>query len=95
MPMEQRILLWYLVGISAAAWWMTVLDKRRAKKHRWRVPEATLLWIAAAGGSVAMLLTMRCIRHKTAKKKFMWGIPAIMVLQAAVAAGVLYLVYVR
>lgn len=56
-----------------------------------RVPEATLLVLSALGGSVAMLLTMLLIRHKTKKAKFMVGIPAIIVLQVAAAVAVLVL----
>lgn len=66
--------------IAAAA---TVSDKRRAKKHRWRIPENTLLALSALGGSPAMLVTMKLIRHKTQHKKFMIGIPVIIVLQLA------------
>ena len=59
----------------------TVVDKSNAKKHRWRVPENTLLLLTALGGSPAMLLTMYAIHHKTRHKKFMLGIPAIITLQ--------------
>ena len=90
-----NIIAVYLITVSVIAVLVTVVDKYRAKKHRWRIPEATLLWIAAAGGSIAMLATMRVVRHKTAKRKFMWGIPAIIALQIAAVAGVLYRVYVR
>lgn len=56
-----------------------------------RIPEATLLLISALGGSVAMLLTMLSIRHKTKKAKFMVGIPLIIVLQVAAVAAVMIL----
>jgi len=69
---------------------LTVRDKRSAKKNRWRVKESTLLLVSALGGSIAMLLTMNLIRHKTQKKKFMIGIPIIIVLQVAVIAYVLF-----
>ena len=59
----------------------TVVDKSNAKKHRWRVPENTLLLLTALGGSPAMLLTMYAIHHKTRHKKFILGIPAIITLQ--------------
>ncbi len=73
----------YLLFISAVSILLTVIDKRRAVKNKWRVPESTLLLCAALGGSLAMYITMRCIRHKTKHKKFMVGIPVILVLQAA------------
>ncbi|WP_195985250.1 DUF1294 domain-containing protein [Clostridium sp. D33t1_170424_F3] len=71
----------YFVFISLVAIILTVHDKNAAQKHRWRVPEATLLWVAALGGSVAMYLTMQIIRHKTKHQKFMIGIPIIFFIQ--------------
>ena len=73
----------YLIIINFAAVLVTVADKRRARKHRWRVPENTLLLVAALGGSPAMLTTMLLIRHKTRHPKFMIGIPLILILQVA------------
>ncbi len=52
-----------------------------------RIPEKTLLIISALGGSVAMLITMRAIRHKTQHMKFMIGIPAIIVAQCALVVA--------
>ncbi|MCI1964802.1 MAG: DUF1294 domain-containing protein [Oscillospiraceae bacterium] len=65
--------------ISAAA---TKLDKSRARRHLWRIPESRLLLLAGLGGSPAMLFTMLLIRHKTKHVKFMVGIPVIMLFQA-------------
>ena len=76
---------YYLIIINLLAVIVTVSDKRRAVSHRWRIPENTLLLIAALGGSPAMLITMRIIPHKTQHKKFMLGIPAILILQIAIA----------
>ena len=74
----------YLIIINFAAVLVTVSDKHRAKKHWWRIPENTLLLVAALGGSPAMLATMLLIRHKTRHPKFMVGIPLILILQVAV-----------
>jgi len=75
--------LWiiYLVAISIIAVTVTVADKIKAKAGAWRVKEATLLLISAIGGSVAMLITMLLIRHKTKHAKFMIGIPLIIAVQ--------------
>ena len=73
----------YLALISIVAIGVTLVDKRAAQRGVWRVKERTLLLIAALGGSVAMFLTMKAARHKTQHAKFMAGIPAIIVLQAA------------
>ena len=78
----------YFTFISLLAVVLTVYDKRAARRQKWRVRESTLLLIAALGGSVAMLLTMHIIRHKTKHSKFMTDIPIIIALQitAAIAA---------
>ena len=75
----------YFALISLFAVILTLRDKSVAQRNQWRVRESTLLLVCALGGSVAMLLTMRAIRHKTQHKKFMWGIPVIIVLQIAAA----------
>lgn len=81
MNMELKLTLIYLAVISFISMLVTVSDKRRARKHKWRVMESTLLILSALGGSVAMLLTMLVIRHKTRHIKFMLGIPVIIVIQ--------------
>ena len=83
--MEEYIITYFLI-ISLVAMVFTVYDKIASKKLRkHRVPEKILLLIAAIGGSVAELLTMLIIRHKTKHKKFMIGIPVILVIQIAIA----------
>ena len=82
MPYITQIILLYLACINLTAVAVTVADKKRAERRKWRVPEKTLLLIAALGGSPGMLITMRIIRHKIRHRKFMLGIPAIMLLQA-------------
>lgn len=67
---------------------VTAADKRRARAHRRRVPERTLLLLAALGGSPAMLVTMRIIRHKTRHPKFMIGLPVLLLLQIALAVWI-------
>jgi uncharacterized membrane protein YsdA (DUF1294 family) len=75
----------YLAVISLAAAVLTARDKRAARKGSRRISEATLLIVAAIGGAVAMLATMKAIRHKTRHKRFMLGIPAMIALQIAAA----------
>lgn len=78
----------YLAVISAVSVIVTVANKVKAIRHRRRVRERTLLILAALGGSVAMLITMLLIRHKTRHPKFMLGIPLIIAAQAAAAFAV-------
>lgn len=78
------ILLGVFAVLSITAMIVTIADKVRARNHEWRIPENTLLLIAAAGGASAMLLTMLIIRHKTQHRKFMGGLPIIILFQAII-----------
>ena len=75
----------YLLLINAAAFLLTLADKRKAKKNRWRIPERTLIGSAVLGGSVGALLGMYTFRHKTKHLKFTLGVPAILIAQLALA----------
>lgn len=79
-PVLTACVIWLCV-ISLVAVIVTIADKWKAKRGKWRVPEATLLLISALGGSAAMYVTMLYIRHKTKHIKFMAGIPLIFVFQ--------------
>lgn len=85
------LLVIYLVFINLFAFIITVADKKKAEKHKWRIRESTLFITAALGGSVTMLITMKKIRHKTKHKSFMIGIPAIIVGQVILLALILFL----
>ncbi len=77
----------YLLLINAAGFLLMLADKRRARKNLWRIPEATLMGIAALGGSLGSLLGMYTVRHKTRHRKFTVGIPVILALQLLLAAA--------
>lgn len=83
-----KALLALLLLINALGFSLMCLDKRFAKKHHRRIPEATLMWVAALGGSVGSLLGMYLVRHKTKHPKFYLGIPALLLLQIALAIAV-------
>ncbi len=73
-------LLWiYLVIINALAFLLMLIDKKKAKKNRWRIRERTLLGVSAIGGSLGGLLGMYLLRHKTLHKRFAIGIPMMFV----------------
>ena len=78
-------LLVYLFLINAVAFFLMLADKQKARKNRWRIPEATLLGVAAVGGSVGALAGMYTFRHKTKHPKFTIGVPFILVLQIVLA----------
>ncbi|MBQ7565968.1 MAG: DUF1294 domain-containing protein [Oscillospiraceae bacterium] len=74
----------YLILINALGLVLMLLDKRYAIQGKRRIPEATLMGVAAVGGSVGVLLGMYLFRHKTKKPKFYVGVPLILLAQAAV-----------
>lgn len=82
------ILAMYLLIISIVSVVICIYDKVVSKtgKVALRTPEATLMLFSALGGSVAMLICMLIIRHKTKHLKFMIGIPIIILIQAAIIA---------
>lgn len=87
-----KYLLVYLLIINAAGFLLMRSDKIRARKKRWRIPEATLMTVAALGGSAGSLLGMYTFRHKTRHRKFTLGIPTLLVLQLVLAAAILRII---
>lgn len=87
-------LILYLLCISAAAAGAALYDKRIAGTGARRVPEATLLLLAALGGGVAELCVMRLCRHKTQHAKFMVGIPLIIFAHVALLYYLLFVLQV-
>ena len=81
-----EILLLYLLIINAAAFILMLADKRKAQKNAWRIPESTLMGVAAAGGSLGGLLGMQVFRHKTKHPKFSVGIPVLLALHIVLLA---------
>lgn len=76
-----NILIYYLLAIDLITFIVYGIDKYKAKKAKSRIPEATLLLMAAIGGSIGAWLGMKVWHHKTLHKKFKYGIPAILLLQ--------------
>ena len=74
-------MLFYLLIINALGFILMLLDKWKAKKNLWRIPEATLMGVAAIGGSIGTIAGMNLFRHKTKHPKFYIGLPVILALQ--------------
>lgn len=75
------IVIIYLVVINVITFFLYGIDKLKAKRARWRVPEATLIGLAVIGGSIGAWLGMMVWHHKTMHKKFKYGIPLILAVQ--------------
>jgi uncharacterized membrane protein YsdA (DUF1294 family) len=78
-------LLFNLAGLVTVS-----VDKSRAVHHRWRIPERVFFTMAALGAAPGVYGGCLLFRHKTKHRSFMWGIPAILVLQVAVIVWVLF-----
>ena len=78
-----NIILYYLLAVNIATFLLYGVDKYKAKKSKWRISEATLLTMAAIGGSIGAWAGMRLWHHKTMHKKFKYGIPVIIMMQIA------------
>ena len=80
--MQQAILIYFL-AINIITFIVYGIDKLKARKNLWRIPEATLLHLAVIGGSIGAWLGMRVWHHKTMHLKFKYGVPIILVAQVA------------
>lgn len=90
--MQTLFLLW-LACVNAAAFLICGWDKRQACRSRRRVPERTLLWLCALGGSFAFLAGMLLFHHKTRKPKFLYGVPLLLAMQVLAAFFVCALLF--
>lgn len=87
-----KYFLIYLLIVNALSFALMHIDKQKARKKKWRIRETTLMGFAALGGSIGALLGMYTFRHKTQHKKFTTGIPAILILQLAIAGYILFVI---
>ena len=78
-----KLILIYLLIVNALGFLLMLVDKRKAQKNLWRIPESTLFLIAAIGGSIGSIVGMYNFRHKTKHWQFVIGMPAILILQLA------------
>ena len=84
MDNKYKFILIYLIVISLISVIVCIVDKSRAIRGKWRVRESTLFLLSALGGGAVMYLTMRLIHHKTLHKRFMIGIPLIVITETAI-----------
>ena len=77
-----QLLLAYLLLVNFIAFVLMGLDKRRAKRDKWRISEKALFLPAVLGGSVGAIAGMHVFRHKTKHWYFRYGLPALLALQA-------------
>ena len=71
----------YLIVINIIGFLAMVIDKYKAKKGYWRIPEGTLMTICLIGGGIGTIAGMYTFRHKTKKLKFSVGMPTILIAE--------------
>lgn len=80
----------YLIFMNLIAFITMGVDKSKAKRGAWRIPEKTLFLLSLLGGSIGSLAGMYAFRHKTRHMKFVIGMPAVLLLHIVVAGVILY-----
>lgn len=79
----------YLIVINLVTFLVYGIDKLKAKRGKWRIPESVLLTLAIVGGSIGALLGMLAFRHKTKHKKFTIVVPLILAVQVALLIAIM------
>ena len=79
----------YLVIMNLTGFLMMGIDKRKARKRAWRIPESTLFIIALVGGSLGTTIGMHLFHHKTRHWYFLYGMPAILLIQVLIVVALL------
>lgn len=93
--MFEQIFSWqniviYLVVINLIGFFIMWLDKKKAQHSKWRIKESTLFIVAALGGGIGTIAGMYTFRHKTQKARFVFGFPAIIVIQILIAIMIIF-----
>ena len=76
----QNIIIYFII-INIIGFLAMFIDKQKAKKGKWRIPEKTLFIITALGGGIGTIAGMYTFHHKTKKLKFTIGLPTILILE--------------
>lgn len=83
------MLLSYFAAVNLIGFALMGIDKYKAKKRAFRIPEATLFIIAVIGGSIGSILGMYTFRHKTRHRSFVYGMHFILLVQIALIVALL------
>ena len=84
------IIILYVVAVNVISFLMMGIDKRKAVKRAFRIPESTLFVLAIIGGSIGSIIGMHLFRHKTRHWYFLYGMPVILALQIILILAVLF-----
>lgn len=81
--MHNLLILSLIVLLNLITFIVYGIDKLKARKNKWRIPDSTLMLLAIIGGSIGALLGIKVWHHKTLHRKFRYGIPMIILAQTA------------
>lgn len=84
------IIILYVVAVNVVSFLMMGIDKRKAVKRAFRIPESTLFVLAIIGGSIGSIIGMHLFHHKTRHWYFLYGMPVILALQIILILAVLF-----
>lgn len=77
---ELSALLLYFIGVNMIAFIIMRIDKQKARKQQWRIPERTIWSLAVLGGALGVLIGMKTFRHKTKHSSFIIGMPTLFII---------------
>ena len=83
------LIIIYLVSVNCISFVVMGVDKHKARKRAWRIPESTLFVLALIGGSVGSIAGMHLFRHKTRHWYFLYGMPAILLIQILIVVALI------
>ncbi len=85
-----QLIVIYIIAVNIISFIVMGMDKRRAQKRAWRIPESTLFVLAIIGGSIGSILGMHLFHHKTRHWYFLYGMPAILIVQILLVVALIF-----
>lgn len=80
---EHTSVILYFIGVNLVSFVLMLVDKRKAVKQQYRIPERTLWALAVLGGALGIYLGMQKFRHKTKHTSFVVGMPLLLLVNIA------------
>ena len=85
-----QLIVIYIIAVNIISFIVMGMDKRKAQKRAWRIPESTLFVLAIIGGSIGSILGMHLFHHKTRHWYFLYGMPAILIVQILLGVALIF-----